>query len=195
MKTHKGFTLIEIMTVLFILSLLAFMSYRGLSTVLDTRNQVAMEVKKWQQLSAFFLRFEQDLLLAAPWPGRPSSGHAAAWQGRKGESDEIPLLEFSRFASSGDVDLPRRVAYTLNAQQEIELWLWPGMDNVSSTQPARYTVLKSVSQFKLEYLNDEKIWRDSWPGELNSPAIPRALKLHIVLLSGEKISRLFSLKS
>jgi len=195
MKMQKGFTLIEIMTVLFILSLLAFMSYRGLGAVLDTRQHVAMETKKWQQLSAFFLRFEQDLLLAAPWPGRQSSSPVAAWQGEKGESDEIPLLTFSRFASSGDVDLPRRVAYTLNAQQEIELWLWPGMDNASSTQPTRYTLLKNVVHFKLQYLNDEKIWRDSWPDELNSPAIPRALKLRIVLLSGEHISRLFSLKS
>lgn len=195
MKIQRGFTLIEIMTVLFILSLLAFMSYRGLSTVLDTREKVATEVKKWQQLSAFFLRFEQDVLLAAPWPRRPSSGPLAAWQGSMGKSDEIPLLEFSRFASSGDVDLPRRVAYTLSAQQEIELWLWPGMDNASSTKPARYTVLKNVSRFELQYLNDEGIWRDSWPGERHSPAIPRAVKLHIVLLSGEEISRLFSLKS
>ena len=39
---HDGFTLIELLTALLILSLLALLSYRGLSTVLDARQQIRL---------------------------------------------------------------------------------------------------------------------------------------------------------
>ena len=40
MRGTRGFTLIEIMTALLVLSLLALMSYRGLGAVLDAREHV-----------------------------------------------------------------------------------------------------------------------------------------------------------
>lgn len=193
MKTQQGFTLIEIMTVLFILSLLAFMSYRGLGTVLDTRQQIAIETDKWRQISAFLFRFEQDLLLAAPYPGLTTSGHASLWQGNPGDVDEKPRLEFSRFASDSGTTMPRRVAYHLNVQQEIELWLWPGLDNVPGVYPTHYPVLTQVILFELQHLDDKGIWQVIWPAAPHTSTPPLAVRLRIVLVSGEEIIRVFSL--
>ena len=63
---QDGFTLIELMSALLILSLLAVMSLRGLGAVLDARDQVRQETAKWKSVAAFFSRFQHDVQLSAP---------------------------------------------------------------------------------------------------------------------------------
>ena len=189
-----GFTLIELLAALLILSALALMSYRGLGAVLDAREHVTRETDKWRRVASFFARFERDVQLAAPRPVRTISGTAAAWLGRP-DATQDPLLAFSRFASSGGVDTPRRVAYGLNEKQEIELWLWPGLDVAPDALPARYPVLSGVTKFEIQYLNADLAWVGAWPTSLRDAAIPRAVRLRIVLASGEEIVRVLALNS
>ncbi len=191
---HRGFTLIELLTSLLVLTLLAMMSYRGLGAVLDARAHVSQETAGWQRMAAFCARFEQDVRLAAPRPVRTASGSAPAWLGRPGTAS-FPMLEFSRFASAEDVDAPRRVAYGLNERQEIELWLWPGLDVGTNALPARYPVLRGVAKFDIQYLNAGLVWVDVWPASPGDAALPRAVRLRIVRASGEEIVRVFALDS
>lgn len=190
----RGFTLIELLAALLILSLLALMSYRGLGAVLDARAQVEAETAKWRRVAAFSARFEQDMRLAAPRPVRSASGSTPAWLGRP-DTAPGPRLEVSRFAAADGVDMPRRVAYGLNEKQEIELWLWPGLDVATHAQPARHAVLRGVTLFELQYLNAALAWVDTWPMSPLDAAIPRAVRLRIVLATGEEIVRVFSLNS
>ncbi len=193
MKPIRGFTLIELMTALLVLSLLALMSYRGLGAVLDAREQVKLETDKWRRVAAFFARFERDVELAAPRPVRTATGAAPAWLGTPAAT-AAASLEFSRFASTEGVDTTRRIAYRLNEKHEIELWLWPGLDVAPNALPTRYPVLAGVKIFELQYLNPALAWVDAWP---TSPAdlIPRAVRLRIVLASNEEIMRVFVLQS
>lgn len=193
-RRRGGFTLIELLTALLILSLLALMSYRGLGAVLDARDHVTSETDKWRHVAALFARFEHDVHLAAPRPVRSASGSAPAWLGRP---DTMPgaRLEISRFASVEGVDTPRRVAYALNEKQEVELWLWPGLDVASDVLPARYPVLSGVATFEFQYLNADRAWVGAWPTSPSDAAIPRAVRLRIVLASGEDIVRVFALNS
>ncbi len=190
---QRGFTLIELLTALLILSLLGLMSYRGLGAVLDARTRVEDETGKWRNVAAFFARFERDIRLAAPRPVRTASGTAPAWQGQP-VATSAPLLEFSRFAAAEDVDTARRLGYGLNGQQEIELWLWPGLDVAPGTQPARHVVLAGIATFELNYLNDRLAWVNAWPMSGTDPAIPRAMQVRLVLATGEAIVRVFALQ-
>ena len=194
MKRARGFTLIEVMTALLVLSLLALMSYRGLSAVLDAREHVKHETDKWRRVAAFFARFERDVELAAPRPVRTADGLAPAWRGAAPETAQASL-EFSRFASTEGVDTARRIGYRLNEKQEIELWLWPGLDVAPDTLPARYPVLAGVKTFELQYLNPALAWVDAWPTSAADRPIPRAVRLRIVLASNEEIVRVFVLQS
>ena len=187
-----GFTLIELLTALLILSLLALMSYRSLGAVLDAREQVTREADKWRDVSSFFARFERDVQLVAPRPVRRAAGDAAPWLGRPGTAPGA-RLEISRFASAEGVDSPRRVAYALNGQQQIELWLWPGLDVRPDVLPARYPVLAGVTTFEVHYLDGARSWLAAWPTSPDDAAIPRAVRLRIVLVSGEDIVRVFAL--
>lgn len=192
--TARGFTLIELLTALLVLSLLALMSYRGLSAVLDSREHVAQETDKWHHVVAFLARFERDVELAAPRPVRFMTGTAPAWYG-EATATSAAHLEFSRFASTEGVDAARRIGYRLNEKQEVELWLWPGLDVAPDTLPARYPVLAGVKTFELQYLNSALMWVTTWPTSLSDPPIPRAVRLRIVLASDEEIVRIFALQS
>jgi general secretion pathway protein J len=189
----RGFTLIEVLTALLLLSLLALMSYRGLGAVLDAREHVTIETDKWRRVAAFIARFERDVQLAAPRPVRAASGTAPAWRGEAVGAS--PRLEFSRFAATEGVDSARRIAYQLNEKQEIELWLWPGLDVAPGTLPLRYPVLAGVKTFELQYLNPALTWVDAWPATPGDPPLPQAVRLRIVLASDEEIVRIFALQS
>jgi general secretion pathway protein J len=190
----RGFTLIELLTALLILSVIALMSYRGLGAVLDARERVTQETDKWRRVAAFFARFERDVRLAAPRPVQTNSGVAPAWLGRPvGTRD--PIVEFSRFGSIGGLDTPRRLGYRLNDNKEIELWLWPGLDVAPGASPARYPVLRGVTVFEVQYLNSDLTWTNIWPLSRLSQPIPRAVRLHVLLSSGEDLVRVFALIS
>lgn len=190
----RGFTLIELLAALLILSVLALMSYRGLGAVLDAREHVTRETDKWRRVAAFVARFERDVKMAAPRPVRSASGTAPAWRGIP-SATSAPLVEFSRFASVEGMDNARRLAYRLNDRQEIELWLWPGLDIAPGALPARYPVLADVTAFELKYLDANLAWVDGWPGSAVDAPIPQGVRLRIVLASGEEIVRVFGLRS
>lgn len=195
----RGFTLIELLTALIILSLLALMSYRGLDATLDSREYVKRETEKWQRVTLFLDRFGRDVRLAAPRPVRVGPKTAPAWRGKSNlmpEGITMPYLEFSRFGWDYQEGAAQRVAYRLNHKQEIELWLWPGLDIGPNMPPARYTVLTGVRKLDLEYLNGGRVWVSAWP-EVDAPlapgasSIPLAVRLRLVLASGEEILRIF----
>ena len=203
----RGFTLIEILSALLVLSLLALMSYRGLGAVLDAREHTRYETDKWRRVAAFFARFERDVQLAAPRPVRSTStgattdttigttaGTSPAWRG-DATATEPARLEFSRFAATEGVDTARRIAYRLNEKNEVELWLWPGLDIAPDALPERYPVLAGVNTFELQYLNPALVWVNVWPSSPTDPPIPQAVRLRIVLASSEEIVRVFALQS
>jgi general secretion pathway protein J len=193
-RRAPGFTLIELLAALLILSLLALMSYRGLAAVLDAREHVRLETEKWRRVAAFVARFERDVLLAAPRPVRTPSGFTPAWLGRPATAN-LPMLEISRFAAEESQEPMRRLAYTLNDRQEIELWLWPGLDAAPDTAPARYPVLTGVSGFKLQYRSGNRTWVDIWPAGAQDPPLPQALQMRLILASGEEIVRIIALNA
>lgn len=186
----RGFTLIELMCALLILSLLAVMSLRALGAVLDTRDQVQQETAKWKTVAAFIARFQRDVQLSAPRAARTASGMAPAWRGQPAFG-----AEFSRFAAAEGLETTRRVAYRLNESHEIEILLWPGLDVAPGTQPTRYVVLSDVASFELQYLEPGLAWGDRWPRGEGDPPLPLAVRLRIVLATGEELVRVFALQS
>ncbi len=195
-RNCSGFTLIELMAAMLILALLALMSHRGLATVLDTRDHARQETEKWQRVSAFLERFERDVMLAAPRPVRTPNGSAPPWRGQASTlTDNGAQIEFSRFASTNNMDAARRLAYHLNNQGQIELWVWPALDVSPESAPGRYAVLSNVTRFEVQHLGPNLNWEDRWPVAGIAATIPKAIRLRLVLASGEEIVRIYALNS
>ena len=56
-----GFTLIEVLVALGIFMVLGVMSYRALSSIIESRDRVTQEQQRWQAITRFMQRLEIDL--------------------------------------------------------------------------------------------------------------------------------------
>ncbi len=197
MKT-RGFTLIELLVSLVILSFLAIAGYRGLDAVLQTRERVAAETRKWQHLSFFFERLDQDIAQAVHRSVRDSGGLSRPeWIGHSvvvGEDDAQLTFTRAGVTDQGWAMLsPQRIAYRLELGH-IVLLRWPSLDQAEREKPIRYTVLEGVREFKWRYLDAEGNWQMLWPVADKTGSLPQAAEVTLTLSDGQTISRIFELQ-
>lgn len=193
----RGFTLIELLVALVILALLSVAAYRGLNAVIQMRERVTEETRKWQQLSLFFSRMEQDIALAIRRPVRDQGGGILPeWVGHEvvvGEDDAELIFTRAGVAGQGSaLQVPQRIAYRFE-QGAVVMLRWPNLDQGGGVRPVRYPLLENVREFRLRYLASTNSWFLHWPpGKVNS-GLPLAAEVTVTLSSGEKVTRVFGL--
>ena len=194
----KGFTLIELLVALMILTFISIAGYSGLNAVLQTREHVAQETRKWQHLAFFFSRFELDIAQTVHRPVRDSSGNISPeWVGHNvlvGDNDAELTLTCAGMNDQGIQMLPpQRIAYRFE-RGAIVMLRWTALDQAPGSNPTRNTLLEGVSEFNLQYLDSNNIWQEVWPPTTSIATTPSAVQMNITLNSGEKISRIFALQ-
>ena len=194
-----GFTLIELLVALFVFAILAVTAYRGLNAVTHTRAHLDRETRKWQALDRFFARLDGETAQVLERPVRTASGAVApAWAGTPSTaaSQEDVQLAFTRnggFDADGAPLPPQRVGYRLR-KNKLELLRWTALDSASYNVPTVDTVLDDVSEFNLRYLSSRLTWEKQWPPLVPDVALPKGVEVELVLKSGEKLTRFFSLR-
>lgn len=193
---YRGFTLIELLVALVVLVLLSVAGYRGLDAVLQTREHLAAETRKWQHLALFFSRLEQDVAQAVNRPTRDQGGLAQPeWIGRPvvvGEDEAELTFTRAGIADQGEkMQAPQRIGYRLQ-QGSIMLLRWPFPDQAPRATPIRYPLLEGVREFRLRHLDASGNWQDQWPPGGQAGIRPMALEVTVVLSSGEKVVRVFA---
>lgn len=194
----RGFTLIELLVALVILALLSIAGYSGLNAVLQTREHLAQETRKWQHLALFFSRVEQDVAQAIHRPAQDQGGLLQPeWIGRAVVvADDEAQLMFTRAGIPGESEkmlAPQRIGYRLQ-QGSIFMLRWPYPDQAPHTEPVRYPLLEDVREFHLRHLDINGNWQEQWPTGGQAGTLPMALEATVTLASGEKITRVFALQ-
>jgi len=198
-QAQLGFTLIELLVALVILTLLSVAGYRGLDAVLQTRERVATETRKWQHLAFFFARLNQDIAQAVQRPVRDEDGttERAAWLGNSvavGENDAELIFTRAGIPDQGlALQSPQRIGYRLE-QGSIVMLRWPALDQAPRVKPVRYPVLEGVREFKLRYLDRDGIWQLQWLYPTDPKKLPVAVEVTLTLVSDEIITRIFALQ-
>jgi general secretion pathway protein J len=196
---QRGFTLIELLVALVILTLLSVAGYRGLDAVLQTRERVAVETRKWQHLAFFFARLNQDIAQAVQRSVRDEDGTIvrAAWLGNPvavGENDAELIFTRAGIPDQGlALQAPQRIGYRLE-QGTIVMLRWPALDSPPRVKPVRYPVLEGVREFRLRYLDRDGIWQLQWLYPTDLSKLPVAVEVSLTLASGEVINRIFALQ-
>jgi general secretion pathway protein J len=189
-----GFTLIELLIALAIMALLALLGYRALASLADSEARLSAEAQRWRTLDATFARIEADVRQAVPRAVRSGSGIEPAWVGVHDSAGDGEL-RFSRagpefFAEPASAG--QRIAYRFR-DGRVEVLYWPHFDQPAAVAPSVYALVDGVARFRLAYLDEQDAWRDRWPSLGDTP-LPRALRVELVLASGETIERLLALR-
>jgi len=195
----RGFTLIELLVALFVFAILAITAYRGLNAVTHTRGHLDQETRKWQALERFFARLDGETAQVLERPVRIANGTVApAWVGTPSatESPEEVQLAFTRnggLDTEGSPLPPQRIGYRLR-KDKLELLRWTALDSAPYNVPTVDTVLEGVGELNLRYLTSRMTWEKQWPPLTPNAALPNGVEVELILKSGEKLTRFFSLK-
>ncbi len=193
-RRSGGFTLVELLVALAILAVVATLGYRAMSALVDGESRLSFEASRWRALDAMFARFEADLRQALPREVRNGATREPAWWAgldARGNTE----LRISRAGPEFDVDpgaAGQRIGYRL-ADQQIEVAYWPRLDHPAQVEPARYALVDAVAGMQASFLDEAGNWRRQWPS-LGDPALPRAVRLEVVLADGTQLERLWALR-
>ena len=194
---RSGFTLIELLVALAIFALISGFAYRGLNSLLQSRETLQKEARKWRDVSLFVGRFERDLGAVVVRP-RPSKGTSGSLQPTLTSSlDLTPAIDGLALTRGGSplqentLSAPQRIAYRLNGDH-VERLAWNGADALPRETPSAVTVLAPVRSLTFRFMDPaDGQWRPSWtpPGDL----LPAAVEVTAEMASGERIVRLVDL--
>ena len=191
----RGFTLVELLVALAIFAILSGFAYRALTTLLESREALAHESRKWRDASLFVGRVERDLsaVLARPAIGTSGTTLAAVSSslGTVQDGDGLALTRSGSPLQRSVLSAPQRVAYRL-AGDRVERLAWAGVDAAPREEPTAVTVLAPVRALAFRFLDPRSNeWRGTWPG--GSELLPAAVEITVQLASGERIVRLIDL--
>jgi general secretion pathway protein J len=198
MRRARGLTLVELLVAIAIFGVLSGFAYRALTVVLESRDRIEQENRKWREFALFFTQLEQDLAASAPRPVRDANGSLLpALVGNptpKGTADGAVVLTRTGFAADpGAIEPPRRIGYRLRGGV-VEVLFWNALDVAPRSEPRAVAVLFSVSALDLRYLDRRGQWHLAWPPAGTNTAqteIPAGIEVGVTLLTGERITRLF----
>lgn len=192
--TVRGFTLVEVLVALAILAITAALAYRGTAALVDGEVRLTSEATRWRTLDAVFTRLEADLRQAQPRPVRVGTAREPAWLAAT-EVHGSSAIVFSRAGPEFDADpgaAGQRVGYRLR-DGALEVVYWPGLDRAQGTRETAWTLVRGVTRLRIEHLDADGGWRDTWP-RFGEPEIPRAVRILLVLDSGEAVERWIALR-
>jgi general secretion pathway protein J len=171
----RGFTLLEMLIALAIFSLLAVMSYSGLSAVLEQQFRTETEADHLAGLQKAYLIMQRDIEQVVTRPVRDEYGEELA-----------PLvgdltLEFTRAGWSNPLGHPRstlqRVAWSYEDRQ-LRRYVWQVLDRAQDSQPVDQLLMENIEYMQIRYLLAADEWKEQWPELIENPdpnAVPAVL--------------------
>ena len=194
----KGFTLIELLVAITIFAIISVISYRTITSLVNTQQVVTAAQNKWGGIAKAISRISTTWNRAIPLAFRDENSliQPAVLGKNKLQGDYDAQLELTASGFIGDPEYgstpPKRVGFRfLNGQ--LYLVSWPSLNRVQSTVPRVDLLLGNVAEFNVNFYYPDKQWRDTWPLDNgNYTNLPPGVKVYIKMNSGEEITRVWS---
>lgn len=212
----RGFTLIEIMVVLVIVSIIGIGSYSLLETFFTTDRVLTARAEEMRRLSMAMYRLDDDLRQLTVRPVKNAySGYEPAFQGVTNE------FEFTRLGAANLTGEPRgnvqRLHYGIgyaeedvksrferDPEDETALLMrsrWQILDRGPDSEPIAEPILDGVVDLNVRYYDREtRTWLAQWPpaSSTTTPGavdlrLPLAIELTLSTRSGGEMRRVFSM--
>jgi general secretion pathway protein J len=196
-RSRRGFTLIELLVALAIFALMSAFAYRALDVMLQSREALEHESRKWRDVTLFVGRMERDLAAvlaqrrsigASGTPLAPVSSVLDAGAASTG----LALTRSGSPLQENALAAPQRVGYRL-VDGRVDRLMWGGVDIAPRDEPAAVPVLRDVRALEFRFLDPGGEWRPTWGLPGSADAAPAAVEMRLELASGERIVRLVDL--
>jgi general secretion pathway protein J len=204
-KCGVGFTLVELLVALAIFAILSAFAYRGLTALLDSREALQKESRKWRDTAVFVGRVERDLRAVLDRAATSSGGTPLAPVSSTLEisSAQAPGLALSRSGSAlqeNALAAPQRIAYVFR-EGRVDRLAWASIDAAPREDPQAVAVLAGVRSLGFRFLAGgsslgDRInidWRATWGLPGSQDHLPAAVEMTLELASGERIVRVIDL--
>jgi general secretion pathway protein J len=192
-QAQRAFTLVELLVALAIFALISAFAYRGLGALLDGREALEKDARKWRDLALFVGRFERDMQAVLDRPAIGPSGTTLGaitsvldFGGRTATG--LALTRSGAALYANELAAPQRVGYRL-AEGRVERLSWPGVDSGPRAEVAATPVIEGVRALAFRFLDRQLEWRREWALPA-APGMPLAVEMTLELASGERIVRL-----
>jgi general secretion pathway protein J len=193
---QRGFTLVEMLVALTIFALMSVIAYRGLTAVLQTREHLTEDNRRWRDIALTLAQLQQDLAQVVDRPVRDSGDllQPALVGNPQALGANEAQLSFSRMGlawQTGVLADVQRHGYRLN-NGALEQLVWPVLDQAPRTEPMVHALLERVVRFELRYLDGVGNWQPRWP-QPGAATLPAAVEVVLELEGGDTITRVFAL--
>lgn len=189
-RRSNGFTLLEVLVALVLLTLFAVTSYRALDAVLTAERYSSAEMAHWRHLALAFSRIKTDFANAVAGvesrPGRPRGLRAGE------DGSGMPYLDLDRLLPQDQVGGVQRVGYVFR-DGALRRRVWPEVISASNP-PTETPILADLSGVVLRYLDVAGQWHPDWVPDKASGALPRAVEMQFQFVSGTTLRRVFLLQ-
>jgi type II secretion system protein J len=184
MKYVRGFTLMEVLVVMVLLSLFAVVAYRALDAVLNAQRHATAKMDNLNELSAAFALMNSDLSNSTTRldPQNPSGSEFQTLIDQDG-AEQFNLVRL--LPDDADQGL-QRIGYRC-AGETLSRLIWPDV-NKPTDAPKEFTLLKGLRSCVFKYLNPGGQWLTAWQPQSGIP-FPRAVELTITEADGTPIRR------
>ena len=191
-----GFTLVELLVALAIFAVITALSYRSLAALLDSREALEKDSRKWRDVALFVGRFERDVNAVVPRLATGPSGTALSPVSSLldlggATSKGLAITRSGALLNQNALAAPQRVAYRF-LEGKVERLAWSAADAAPRLDPTATPVLEAVRSLEFRFLvaND---WRPDFGLPGSGITLPAAVEVAVTLESGERITRLVAL--
>jgi len=210
---QRGFTLIEILVVVMLVSIISIGAFALLDTFNGTDRALALRAEELRRFSMAMYRIDDDLRqLTARAVKNAYNGYEPALRG------DVDELEFTRLGAANLTGEPRgelqRLSYSIGfAEEEASSALdedtgalllrsrWRVLDRGPDSEPLVEPLLAGVDSLNLRYYDpDTEAWLDQWPPVTSRTStadvvtsLPRAIEFVLLTRTGGELRRIFSL--
>ena len=190
---QRGFSLIEVVVSIGLLSVMSIMAYQALEVVMATNDRSHDTMSRQVNLRRTWAIIQRDLLHMRNRPFSDGLGQLE----RPYETD---LSEFGvRFSRGGGPMLASnpsglmRVYYGLDDARNLVRTTWPITVSPRYSDGNTRTLLSDVDEVIFEHLSEENEYSENWPplNSISAPMLPKMIRVMIRLKDGDSTSRLF----
>jgi general secretion pathway protein J len=161
-----GFTLVEVLVALLVSALIGVLSYRGLSSMVDSQQRLDRAATAWEDVHRFVALLEADFRNAVPRAGRDAGGVlqpavVGLPVAERPFGTQLALQRGSRGIDPAQSTV-RRVGYRF-ADGEIHHLSWLAPDLPPFAETGAQVLLRGVERLSLRYSPPGGPWSTTWP--------------------------------